>query len=134
MATAALVATSCAGSSGTTQLEAAAQPADVETAVVAPTTPPVEAPPAAAEETAAEPDTAAAPTSPPPTEAPVAEEPATEEAAPDPAVDDAPDAVVEISLALPEVEVHDLKTGSTANLASFARPSQATLVWFWAPH
>jgi len=68
------------------------------------------------------PTEAAAPTqAPAPTEAPAAET-APESAAPAPASD------------LPSVEMVDVATGTTVNLASFAPAEQPLVLWFWAPH
>ncbi|MDE0605356.1 MAG: hypothetical protein OXI18_13215 [bacterium] len=57
----------------------------------------------------------------PATQAP-APEPATETAAPVPASD------------LPSVELVDVATGATVNLASFAPSDRPIVLWFWAPH
>ena len=35
---------------------------------------------------------------------------------------------------IPEVDVVDLATGDTINLASFAPSDRPILLWFWAPH
>ncbi len=35
---------------------------------------------------------------------------------------------------LPDVDVVDLATGETVNLASFAPADRPILLWFWAPH
>ncbi len=51
-----------------------------------------------------------------------ATEPAPESAAPAPASD------------LPSVEVVDVATGATVNLASFAPADKPLVLWFWAPH
>ncbi len=51
-----------------------------------------------------------------------APEPTTETAAPAPASD------------LPSVELVDVATGDTVNLASFAPSDRAIVLWFWAPH
>ncbi|WP_420620338.1 hypothetical protein [Candidatus Poriferisocius sp.] len=51
-----------------------------------------------------------------------APEMATETAAPAPASD------------LPSVELVDVATGATVNLASFAPADQPFVLWFWAPH
>ncbi len=63
---------------------------------------------------------------PPPSEAPAAQtpapEPATETDAPAPASD------------LPSVELVDVATGASVNLASFAPADQPLVLWFWAPH
>ena len=58
---------------------------------------------------------------PPATLAP-APEMATETAAPAPASD------------LPSVELVDVATGATVNLASFAPADLPLVLWFWAPH
>ena len=62
-----------------------------------------------------------APTETPGTQPP-APEPATETEAPAPASD------------LPSVELVDVGTGATVNLASFAPADQPIVLWFWAPH
>ena len=67
------------------------------------------------------PEQAPAPIDAPETQAP-APEPATETAAPAPSSD------------LPSVEMVDVATGTTVNLASFAPAEQPLVLWFWAPH
>ena len=68
----------------------------------------------------------APPEAPPPTEAPPAQapapEPTAETTAPAPASD------------LPSVDLVDVGTGATVNLASFAPADQPLVLWFWAPH
>ncbi len=68
----------------------------------------------------------APPEAPPPTEAPAAQapapEPATETDVPVPASD------------LPSVELVNVATGASVNLASFAPADQPLVLWFWAPH
>lgn len=64
---------------------------------------------------------APAPTEAPATQAP-APEPATETAAPAQPSD------------LPSVDVVNVATGATVNLASFAPADQPLVLWFWAPH
>ena len=64
---------------------------------------------------------APAPTEAPTTQAP-APEPAPETAAPAPASD------------LPSVDLVNVATGATVNLAGFAPADQPLVLWFWAPH
>ena len=47
-----------------------------------------------------------------------------------PATDAAPPA----ESVIPDVDVVDLATGETVNLASFAPADRPILLWFWAPH
>ena len=67
------------------------------------------------------PTEAPAPTTAPATQAP-APEPATEPGDPPPASD------------LPSVDVVNVATGASVNLASFAPADQPLVLWFWAPH
>ena len=67
------------------------------------------------------PDRAQAPTEAPAIQSP-APEPATETAAPAPTSD------------LPSVDLVDVSTGTTVNLASFAPSDRHLVLWFWAPH
>ncbi len=62
-----------------------------------------------------------APPEAPPAQAP-APEPTAETTAPAPASD------------LPSVDLVDVGTGATVNLASFAPADQPLVLWFWAPH
>ena len=68
-----------------------------------------------------------------PTEAPAPT--ATQAPAPEPA----PEAVTEPAdpppaSDLPSVDVVNVATGATVNLASFAPADQPLVLWFWAPH
>ncbi|MYJ31703.1 MAG: hypothetical protein F4067_03760 [Acidimicrobiia bacterium] len=67
-----------------------------------------------------------------PTEAPApAEAPATQAPAPEPATESAAPAP---ESDLPSVELVDIATGATVNLASFAPADRPLVLWFWAPH
>lgn len=74
-----------------------------------------------ADSPATAPTEAPAPTAAPATQAP-APEPATESAVPPPASD------------LPSVDLVNVATGASVNLASFAPANQPIVLWFWAPH
>lgn len=71
-----------------------------------------------------------------PTEAPApTAAPATQAPAPEPA----PEAVTESgdpppASDLPSVDVVNVATGASVNLASFAPADQPLVLWFWAPH
>lgn len=67
-----------------------------------------------------------------PTGAPVSTEaPATQAPAPEPTTETAAPAPTSD---LPSVELVDVATGATVNLASFAPADQPLVLWFWAPH
>jgi hypothetical protein len=108
----AFAATSCAGNTDTVATATTGSAAnDIATPA---TTAPVPAPTAeVAPVEAAEPVTEAEPA-----------------ATPQPS---APEAVAAATVQLPTVDVVELSTGRTSDLAGFARPG-AMLVWFWAPH
>ncbi len=118
----ALIASACGGASTTDTVEAA----DPTSVASVPTTAPLDEPGADAPLDESTADTAAAttvPTNPVPTTAvPAASTPEPTVAAPTAA-----------AVQLPSIDVVDLATGQTADLATFAKPGP-TLVWFWAPH
>ncbi|MFT5269265.1 MAG: hypothetical protein ACI88C_002709, partial [Acidimicrobiales bacterium] len=120
----ALAATSCAG--GTDTVAATTGSAAIDVAAPA-TTAPV---PTAVEENGSAQDRA------PALDAEVAPTQAAEtgtEAEPTAtAKPSAPEPVAAATVRLPTVDVVELSTGQTSDLAGFARPG-ATLVWFWAP-
>ena len=75
---------------------------------------------------------ATAPTeAPAPAEAPATQAPATQAPAPETATESAAPAP---ESDLPSVELVDIATGATVNLASFAPAEQPLVLWFWAPH
>jgi len=115
----ALAATSCAG--GTDTADTATTGSTAADVVAPATTAPV---PAAEQSSPAQDE---APT--PPGEVAPAEaaEPTTTPESP------APEPVAAVTVQLPNVDVVELSTGQTSDLAGFARPG-AMLVWFWAPN
>ena len=124
----ALIASSCGGSSQ--PAEPVGAPVSTPPATAVATAPAVEPTPAATTATATAAATATTDTAPAVEPTPTATAAATATTATAPAVE--PTTVPASDL--PSVEIIDVATGATVNLAGFAPSDRPLVLWFWAPH